>query len=161
MSAKHYDARTFDPSHNVGSLLKMSFSLLHDAKMAAFAGHDISFVQWIVLMKLRSGIAVTASDLCRQMRHDNGAFTRLIDQLEERGFVERQRSNEDRRVVNLVLTAAGRRKVGELLPVVVDVLNASTSTFTKTEVAELTRLLSKFIDTLKAQEQARSGGTTA
>lgn len=160
MTVKHYDPKTFSTSQNVGYLVKMSHSLIHDAQAAAFAAHDISFVQWIVLFKLREGAGISASDLCRQMRHDNGAFTRLIDQLEERGLVERQRSSEDRRVVNLALTTAGRRKVAELLPLMVDVLNAATSAFTKTEIAELTRLLNKFIDTLKSQEQARSGGAS-
>lgn len=161
MTAKHYDAKTFIAGQSVGYMLKVAHSLIQDAQAAAFASHDVSFVQWIVLLKLREGAGISASDLCRQMRHDNGAFTRLIDQLEERGLVERQRNNEDRRVVNLELTAAGRRKVAELLPVAVDVLNTATSAFTKTEMAELVRLLSKFIDTLKSQEQARSGGATA
>lgn len=161
MTAKHYDAKTFIAGQSVGYMLKVAHSLIQDAQAAAFASHDVSFVQWIVLLKLREGAGISASDLCRQMRHDNGAFTRLIDQLEERGLVERQRNNEDRRVVNLELTAAGRRKVAELLPVAVDVLNTATSAFTKTEMAELVRLLSKFIDALKSQEQARSGGATA
>jgi DNA-binding MarR family transcriptional regulator len=94
------------------------------------------------------------------MRHDNGALTRLLDQLEERGFVERQRSDEDRRVVKLDLTAAGRRKVAELLPLAVDGLNNAVSTFSKAEFSDLVRLLNKLVDNLKAQEQARAGGET-
>ena len=157
MTVKHYDAKTFNAGRSLGYLLKMSHSLIHDAQAAAFAGHDLSFVQWLILLKLREGVAVTASDLCRQMRHDNGALTRLLDQLEERGFVERQRSDEDRRVVKLELTTAGRRKVAELLPLAVDGLNNAVSTFSKTEFADLVRLLSKLVDNLKAQEQARTG----
>ena len=160
MTVKHYDAKTFNAGRSLGYLLKMSHSLIHDAQAAAFAGHDLSFVQWLILLKLREGVAVTASDLCRQMRHDNGALTRLLDQLEERGFVERQRSDEDRRVVKLDLTAAGRRKVAELLPLAVDGLNNAASTFSKTEFSDLVRLLNKLVDNLKAQEQARAEGET-
>ncbi|HKE96135.1 MAG TPA: MarR family transcriptional regulator, partial [Povalibacter sp.] len=109
MAARHYDVKTFAAADSIGYLLKMALSLVHDAQSAAFANHDISFVQWLMLLKLREGVADTASDLCRQMRHDNGALTRLIDQLEERGFIERQRSEQDRRIVKLDLTAAGRR----------------------------------------------------
>ncbi|MFL6550887.1 MAG: MarR family winged helix-turn-helix transcriptional regulator, partial [Povalibacter sp.] len=108
MTVKHYDAKTFNAGRSIGYLLKMSQSMIHDAQAAAFAGHDLSFAQWLVLLKLKEGAAITASDLCRQMRHDNGALTRLLDQLEERGFLERQRSEEDRRVVRLDLTTAGR-----------------------------------------------------
>jgi DNA-binding MarR family transcriptional regulator len=155
---RHYDVKTFTSSGSVGYLLKLSHSLMHDAAAAAFAGHDLSFVQWVVLMKLREGAALTASDLCREMRHDNGALTRLLDQLEERGYVERERSQEDRRVVELQLTATGRRKVAELQTLVVDRLNNALGDFSKAEFAEFTRLLNKLIATLKASEQASAAG---
>lgn len=152
MATKHLDPRTFTTQRSLGYLLKMCHSLMVDAGTAALAGHELSFIQWIVLMKLREGSAVTASTLCRDMRHDNGALTRLLDQLEDRGLVERKRSESDRRVVNLELTAAGRRKVTELLPPVVDTLNDILADFSKAEFAELVRLLSKLMDRLKAYE---------
>lgn len=155
---RHYDVKTFTSSGSVGYLLKLSHSLMHDAMAAAFAGHDISFVQWVALMKLHQGAALTASDLCREMRHDNGALTRMLDQLEERGYVERERSHEDRRVVELQLSAAGRRKIAELLPLAVDRLNSALAEFSKAEFAELTRLLNKLIAHLKASEQASAAG---
>jgi DNA-binding MarR family transcriptional regulator len=160
MATKFYDVKTFTSATSVGYLLKMSQGLMHDAAVEAFAGHDLSFVQWIVLMKLRESVSLTASDLCREMRHDNGAFTRLLDQLEERGFVQRERSELDRRVVRLQLTAAGRRKVTELMPVVVDRLNQSLTDFSKAEFVELSRLLNKLITSLTATEQSAAGGSS-
>lgn len=151
MGARHYDVKTFNAGRSIGYLLKMSHSLLHDAQAAAFAGHDLSFMQWLILLKIREGVAVTASSLCRQMRHDNGALTRLLDQLEERGLIERQRSESDRRVVELTLTAVGRRKVAELLPLAVDGLNNAVASFSKAEFSELVRLLNKLVDTMRAQ----------
>ncbi len=157
MAVKHFDVKNFQTARSLGYLLKMSHSLMHDAGAAALAGHDLSFVQWLVLIKLREGAALTASDLCRQMRYDNGALTRLLDQLETRGFIERKRSEADRRVVNLELTADGRRIVAELLPLIVDALNDILGDFSKAEFAELVRLLNKLMDNLKAYEQAPAG----
>ena len=154
MAVKHFDVKNFTAARSLGYLLKMCHSLMHDAGAAALAGHDLSFIQWLVLMKLREGTALTASSLCRQMRYDNGALTRLLDQLETRGFIERKRSEADRRVVNLELTAAGRRKVTELLPPIVDTLNTTLGDFSKAEFAELVRLLNKLMDNLKAYEQS-------
>src|SRR3546814_2219137 len=91
----------------------MSHAQMHCCADAIFAPHDISFVQWIAMLRLREGQALTASDLCRAMRHDNGALTRILDQLEERGFLIRNRSQQDRRVVELELTEAGNRKLDE------------------------------------------------
>src|SRR5690606_4564742 len=138
VSTKHYDAKTFTSSNSLGYLLKVSHALMHEAAAAAFAPHDVSFMQWLVLTKLREG-TLNASDLCRTMRHDNGALTRLLDQLEERGYVERERSQADRRVVELRLTPAGRRKVTELMPLLVDCLNGSLASFSRAEFSELVR----------------------
>jgi DNA-binding MarR family transcriptional regulator len=155
MAAKHYDVKTFTSQQSIGYLLKMSQSLVHDRAAAAFAGHDLSFMQWIALMVLREKGSQTASELCRYMRHDNGALTRMLDLLEERGYVQRERSEEDRRVVKLQLTAAGKRKVTELMPLVVESLNETLADFSKAEFAELLRLLDKLVSGMRAWE-ARS-----
>ena len=153
MAAKYYDVKTFTSTHSIGYLLKMSHSVMHDSAAAAFAGHDLSFMQWIVLMKLRENASLTASELCRDMHHDNGALTRMLDQLEERDYVQRERSEADRRVVRLQLTPAGRRKVTELMPLVVDRFNDALTEFNKAEFVELTRLLNKLIGGVKAAEE--------
>lgn len=138
-----YDPKTFSSRTSLGYLLKINHNLMHDAADRIFANHDITFIQWIALLKLNEGSALTASELCRKMLHDNGALTRMLDQLEERGYVERQRNQQDRRVVDLQLTEAGRLKVEDLTPQVVDNLNRILAPFTPEEFAELTRLLEK------------------
>ncbi|HEY4368640.1 MAG TPA: winged helix DNA-binding protein [Steroidobacteraceae bacterium] len=80
-----------------------------------------------------------------------------LDQLEERDYVQRERSEADRRVVRLQLTPAGRRKVTELMPLVVDRLNDALTEFSKAEFAELTRLLNKLIGGVKASEETAAG----
>ena len=156
MATRHYDVKSFTSARSVGYLLKMSHSLMHDTMNSMFSGHDLSFMQWMVLMKIRESGSPTATDLCRAMRHDNGALTRLLDQLEERGFVQRERSEEDRRIVRLQLTASGRRKVTELMPLTVECINTILADFSKAEFAELTRLLDKLIVGATAAEQAAS-----
>jgi DNA-binding MarR family transcriptional regulator len=157
MAVKHYDPKTFTSRGSIGYLLKMTHALMHDRGDEVFAPHDLSFVQWITMLKLREGQALTASDLCRAMRHDNGALTRILDQLEERGFVVRNRSQQDRRVVELELTAAGERKLDALLPELVDQLNAVLGDFSKAEFAELTRLLNKLMTNLQAGAAGSQG----
>ena len=162
MAVKHYDARTFTCSASIGYLLKLSHVLMHDWAAKAFAPHDLSFIQWITLMKLREGSVATASDLCRSMHYDNGSVTRLVDQLEQRGLLRRERSTEDRRVITLKLTTAGERKVNELVPVAVAGLNEALKDFGKAEFGELVQLLNKLIACLRereAQDGAKAGKT--
>jgi DNA-binding MarR family transcriptional regulator len=145
---KHYDVNSYTSGNSLGYLVKLAHILMLDRANEAFVGHDLSFMQWIVLVRLREGRELTASDLCRVLRHDTGALTRMLDQLEERGYLQRNRSREDRRVVHLQLTDDGLKKATELTPLIVDRLNDALADFSKAEFAELCRLLTKLIDKL-------------
>lgn len=140
---QHYDPFNFNPKNSLGYLLKTNHTLMHECADRVFANHDITFIQWLALVKLKEGLAETASDLCRSLSHDNGAITRMLDQLENRGFVERERSQQDRRVVKLSITDAGRAKLAELTPPFIENLNGVLDPFTAEEFAELNRLLGK------------------
>ncbi|GGY78089.1 MarR family transcriptional regulator [Cellvibrio zantedeschiae] len=141
--AQHYDPYNFSPKNSLGYLLKTNHMLMHECADRVFANHDITFVQWLALVKLKDGFAETASDLCRTMSHDNGAITRMLDQMESRGFVVRERSQQDRRVVKLRITDAGRAKLAELTPPFITNLNEALAPFSADEFAELNRLLGK------------------
>lgn len=151
---QHYEAKTFTSGKSIGYLVKLAHLMMVDRATEAFAGHDLSFAQWIVMIRLKEGKEVTASDLCRAMRHDTGALTRLLDQLEERGYVSRVRSKEDRRVVELALTAKGLRITDQLTPIIIERLNTALAGFSKAEFTELSRLLTKLVDTLQAASSA-------
>jgi DNA-binding MarR family transcriptional regulator len=153
---QHYRTEGFKARSSVGYLLKRAHTLLLDQLEAAVAGSDITATQWVVLMHLRDGLAINAADLCSQLRHDSGALTRVIDQLEARGLVQRERSREDRREVQLRLTEAGTETVASLVPSVVDKLNFALREFSRAEAAELSRLLSKLIASVDASG-AKSG----
>jgi DNA-binding MarR family transcriptional regulator len=161
MTAKHYNAGSFTCSSSIGYLLKISHLLMHDWVMTAFAEHDLSFIQWLALMKLREGKVATASDLCKAMLYDNGSVTRLLDQLEERGLLRRERSKSDRRVIHLKLTPAGEKKLADLIPVAVEGLNCALSDFSKAEFAQLSRLLNKLIASLRERSATNASGAAA
>jgi DNA-binding MarR family transcriptional regulator len=73
-------------------------------------------------------------------RHDSGASTRVIDQLAERGLLERVR--RDRRKMELQLTL-GRDTIEALIPLVVEKLNLALGDFSGAEVHEFRRLFGK------------------
>jgi DNA-binding MarR family transcriptional regulator len=146
---QHYQPELYQARGSIGYLLKRAHMLMLDQLEAVVATSDITITHWIVMMHLREGLAINASDLCAQLRHDSGALTRLIDQLEARGLVQRERSREDRRAVQLRLTDAGEATLTSLLPKVVNKLNFALRDFTRAEAAELHRLLTKLITSIE------------
>jgi DNA-binding MarR family transcriptional regulator len=145
MSEQHYQAKTYEARNSVGYLVKRAYALMLDGLEPAFAASGFTYMQYVVLMQLRSGAAMNVSDICRNFRHDSGALTRVIDQLAERGLVERERCSDDRRKVNLHLTPAGIATCERLIPLVVERLNVAVEGFSRAELDELIRLLGKFI----------------
>jgi DNA-binding MarR family transcriptional regulator len=150
MSEQHYQAKTYEARNSVGYLVKRAYALMLDGLEPAFAASGFTYMQYVVLMQLRSGAAMNVSDICRNFRHDSGALTRVIDQLAERGLVERERCSDDRRKVNLHLTPAGIATCERLIPLVVERLNVAVESFSRAELDELIRLLGKFITGIEA-----------
>jgi len=151
MSKQHYQVSTYRAQIGVGYLVKRAHSLMLDILEPVIEQRGFSFIQYAVLSSLRDGIAVNPKDICTLYRHDSGALTRVIDQLAERGLLERVRRDRDRRKVELQLTPAGRETIESLIPLVVDKLNEVLGEdFTKAEFQELLRLLMKLNATLLA-----------
>ena len=149
MSKQYYQASTYRARKSVGYLIKRAHSLMLDVMEPVLEERGFTFIQYVILSWLRDGIAVNPKDICFQYRHNSGALTRVIDQLAERGLLERMRRNRDRRKVELQLTPAGRATIEGLIPLVVDKLNLALADFSSAEVEEFLRLLVKFNTTLQ------------
>lgn len=159
VSRQHYSAESFHLQESLGYLVKRTQRQMHDRIERVFSSQGVTFQQWVVLMHLRDGMATTTAGLCSEIRHDSGAMTRLIDQLEDRGFIARQRQEADRRIVDLVLTPAGRKMVESLIPLAVETLNTALAGFTKAEVQQLKDLLRKLstrVEELNGEADAAS-----
>ena len=149
MPKQHYRPETFRARDSIGYLVKRSQRLMQERIEALFAEQGCTLQQWVVMMHIRDGLALTVADLCRELHHDSGAMTRLIDQLEERKLIERRRNPQDRRVIELSLTDSGNELIATLIVIVTDALNVALDDFTRDEVKMLQSLLRKLIGRLE------------
>lgn len=152
--APHYSAPTYRAGQSIGYLVRRASNLMTSKVEAAFANHEITFSQWLILMQLRDGLNNTAAEICRDIGHDSGALTRAIDQLELQSLLNRRRSCKDRRVVELSLTPKGRQVVDSLVPLVVDRLNCATAAFSPAEMATLVSLLTSLVTQIQSPSAA-------
>jgi DNA-binding MarR family transcriptional regulator len=143
-AAEIYDPKTFDPKAGVGGLLARVRVKLLDALDAELAQFDITAAQYTILVNLANGVD-SASGLCRGVSYDPGAMTRMIDRLERKGFVRRVRCAEDRRVVKLALTDAGKAVYPKLVARSAAVMNRKLQGLTKAEASQLEGLLKRIL----------------
>lgn len=77
----------------------------------AMSEHGLTYPQWLVLKALREAGRVPAAELAAKLGVTPANVTGLVGRLEREGLVARERSADDRRVVFVQLTDAGRAKI--------------------------------------------------
>ena len=102
-----YSDADFQPDISVGYLCKRVHQLAQAGLEPLFAREGLTNIQWHALISIWFGRGATSAALARELSYDKGATTRLIDQLEARGWVQRVREHDDRRLVALKLTPTG------------------------------------------------------
>ena len=142
---KHYTPENFSLTQSVGFLLTKARNLITTEMDTALKDLDITGPQMGILLAMQRGLASTPFELSKMLSVDTGLMTRMLDKLETKGLLERSRSVDDRRVVNLVLTKKGEAIAAEIPTIAPEVLNVRLKKFTKAEFDELCRLLNKFI----------------
>jgi len=74
---------------------------------------DVTYPQYLVLLILWEEDGVRVSRIGERLHLDSATLTPLLKRLEARGVVERRRSTVDERVVEIFLTAKGKRLRGK------------------------------------------------
>ena len=82
--------------------------------MRHWPGGRLSLVHLNVLMALEGDGPLPMGALAEAMDVSQASVTGIVDRMEQRDLVERQRADDDRRVVRVGLTDEGRRLIGLL-----------------------------------------------
>ena len=103
----------------MSEILKLDNQLcfaIHAASRALTAAYqplleelDVTYPQYLVLLTLWEEDGARVSRLGERLFLDSATLTPLLKRLEKRGLVERRRSAADERVVEIFLTASGKR----------------------------------------------------
>ena len=115
-----------------------------DATMARATRHlasvNLTKGQYGVLDVLFHFGPLQLGQLAEKVLKSEGTMTTVVDNLERRGLVERERNRHDRRVVTVSLTEAGRQLISEVLPVHIAALVEAMSILSPVEQEVLGRL---------------------
>jgi DNA-binding MarR family transcriptional regulator len=156
MTKPYYSLESLAPGKSVGFLIKRCGVLMQQSAEERFAQLPITFTQWMALATLLRAECVSASQLSSELGHDMGALTRVVDQLERRGLVRRDRSVRDRRSVEIAITPAGRKQAQAGKRLLVDLLNELVAPLAAKEVDALIGLLQRLLVHLQETSHTRS-----
>src|SRR5574343_1980172 len=140
-----YDAAGYNSENSIGYLMRRIMLMIVNQADKRLESLDLTQAQWGPLFLILQGRATTLAELSRELQIDAGALTRTLDRLEAKGLCKRERSTEDRRVVNLALTPEGKQASAQVPRVLADVHNHLLAGFTRQEWETLMSLMRRML----------------
>jgi len=131
---------------------------LEDHLTAILNKHGLNHSAWSLLMLTYSSPtqSITPSAASEALGQSRPHMTRMTDDLVARGWVERIQDSNDRRAIEIRVTAAGDLALRDLLPELWVEYQQMLSCFTPDESQDLCRLLRKWLISLEGGDPAGS-----
>ncbi|MDJ0755152.1 MAG: MarR family transcriptional regulator [Ardenticatenaceae bacterium] len=111
-------------------------------------GHQITPEQWALLNRLWEREGLSQVELAELTFKDKPNVTRMLEVLERRGLVIRERDEHDRRVYKVFLTAEGRALKQQLIPLAAEVLDQAYQGLTAADIEQIGKVLNIVHDNL-------------
>ncbi len=106
---------------------------------------DVSVAQLTVLRLMAEHGPMRMSDVAREVGLSASSVTGLFDRLEAEGYIERRRSQEDRREVTVLLTDEARRMLEDANARIVREVERLFAPLSDEDLETITRLIAKLV----------------
>lgn len=136
-------AATDDPYAPIIADFRAAMNQVKCASSERLVRMGISMAQLHILYTLQRGGEMPMSRLADVLHVSLSNATGLIDRIEERGFVERTRVPEDRRVVMIRVTDAGRRMLEEVDAISSELLRSVFGRIGRSQLAAVGRAIAE------------------
>jgi DNA-binding MarR family transcriptional regulator len=136
-------APRFIPEDSIGYQMRRIVTLIGVEIERRMEPLGLTDAQWKPLLRLSLQDGATAAHLARNCHLDAGGMTRLLDRLESKGMCQRERSQEDRRVVHIALTPDGQAAAAQIPEQLQGVHDVALQGFSKAEHAQLTDFMQR------------------
>ncbi|MFT5759176.1 MAG: DNA-binding MarR family transcriptional regulator [Alteromonadaceae bacterium] len=115
---------------------------------------DLTYPQYLVMLVMwQSNEAISIKEIGDQLELDTGTLSPLLKRMEKLGFIKRNRSEHDERLVFIELTSHGKhiKRKAKLIPARLFALTG----FSKIELIQLQQSLDQLLNNTKQQLSAR------
>ncbi|HEY9830148.1 MAG TPA: MarR family transcriptional regulator [Stenomitos sp.] len=134
--------------HNLGYRIKLLSQLQTRRLQEQLEPFELTPFHWVVLCCLWQEDGLATSTLGERLQQVGGTLTGVIDRMEERGLVRRERDSRDRRICRIWLTDSGQELAEVLPPIVREVFDQAMSGISLSEQERLSQLIDSAIANL-------------
>ena len=123
---------------------------IHSHKLSS--KHNITGPQLGCLLTVKNGAPLTNSKLAKKVYLSPSTVVGIVDRLEEKGLVCRNRDNKDRRLVYICTTEAGEQLIAGAPSLLQDTLSSGLVQLPELEQVSITMALEKLVDLMEARQ---------
>lgn len=134
--------------HGFGYRLRLLSQLQARRFQERLTPYGLTPFHWLVLCCLWIEDGLATSTICDRLEQVGGTLTGVLDRMEERGLVRRERDPSDRRIWRIWLTEDGEKFKDILPPIVRELKEESMAGISTPERETLSRLLDRAIANL-------------
>ncbi|RUS65227.1 MarR family transcriptional regulator [Pseudorhodobacter sp. E13] len=134
----------------------LGFQLRKELEEAfAAKGQKVTSEEWALLLILNKHEQLSPRILAKLTLRDSTTVSRLVDRLERKGLVERIRERKDRRVVDVVMTAAGRAEFSSLSETAKAFIDTSLRGIAPEDAERVIQILKRMSENLSAAKRTQ------
>lgn len=115
-------------------------------------GFDITIEQYGVMYRIFKQDGISQNQIAEKVFKQGPNVTRIIDDLEEKGWVMRKQDPSDRRRYSLALTEAGNKFFGDVISVLVQSIFTLKEGISEEEMSTTIKVLNKIYNNLSSKE---------
>jgi MarR family transcriptional regulator, organic hydroperoxide resistance regulator len=134
--------------HSTGYRIKLLSQLLYRKFSDRLEPFGLTPFHWLVLCCLWQEDGIPTSYIGEKLQQVGGTLTGVLDRMEERGFVRRERDRQDRRICRIWLTEAGKELEDVLPQLVADLHEATWAGVSPADREQFSQVLNQAISNL-------------
>lgn len=142
------------PPIGIGKLLRRSHLAFSKIFRDRLKDHDVSFSEFVHLERLWYDDGLNQTELSRRVGIETASSTTVLDALEKRGYIRRERDARDRRNIRVFLEPAGAEIEAKLLECAAGINAIAREGLNKSDIAEFFRIMSVIAGNLEAHNRA-------
>lgn len=134
--------------YNLGYRIKLLSQLLSRQFQERLDPFGLTPFHWVVLCCLWEEDGLATSTIGERLQQVGGTLTGVLDRMEERGLIRRERDAHDRRIYRIWLTEAGKELETELPAISREVCAEAMTGISKLQQKQLGQLIDQAIANL-------------
>jgi MarR family transcriptional regulator, organic hydroperoxide resistance regulator len=134
--------------YNLGYKVKLVSQLMYRDFLERLEPYGLTPFHYLVLCCLWEEDGLSTSGIADKLKQLGATLTGVVDRMEDRNLVHRERDPDDRRIVRIWLTDEGKRLMKVLPSIGAETINRATEDISEMEQAAVLKILDQIVHNL-------------